>query len=151
MRSIGNRIRTSSSLSYQTRAERGENHRMRNLSSLPEREAALAWGHGYGDGRTCRQGTGTSSSQTMSKELDTQSTWGLLLCPHLLVHPVDTCVTARQCSSVSEATGVALYTETLCLYSFSFLFRLTIGSYYRVRHLADFVPYITCMFCIDSS
>jgi hypothetical protein len=32
-----------------------------------------------------------------------------------------------------------------------FLFRRTIGSYYRVRHLADFIPYITCMFCIDSS
>jgi hypothetical protein len=37
-----------------------------------------------------------------------------MLCPHLLVHHVDTCVTARHCSSVSEATGVALdYIEIL--------------------------------------
>jgi hypothetical protein len=52
-----------------------------------------------------------------------------VLCPHLLLHPVDTCVAARQCSSVSEATGVALYTETLCLYSLSFL----IPSYHRIQ------------------
>jgi hypothetical protein len=52
----------------------------------------------------------------------------LVLCPHLLRRPVDTFVTARQCSSVPEATGVALYTEILCLNSLFFL----IPSYHRI-------------------
>jgi hypothetical protein len=39
----------------------------------------------------------------------------------------------------------------MSLFSLLFLFRLTIGTYYHVRHLTDFIPYITCVFCIDSS
>jgi hypothetical protein len=39
----------------------------------------------------------------------------------------------------------------MSLFSLFFIFRLTMESYNRVKHLADFIPCITCIFCIDSS
>jgi hypothetical protein len=75
--SIGLVARSLSSLSHETRAERGAKRGMRALSAPCASEAAAASSEGCWWVRTYRQEMETSTSLTRSKAPDTQGTLGL--------------------------------------------------------------------------